>query len=232
MLKKTNWSTRKKYVYNYLNNKKNWRKYQYRNFFKIASQYSYAKIDCELFFNAMLQSNGNYTTGYRLGFTEYPTEAQQYESITFKQLLTGNNEYNAYKIQYQNCKIRGLAFKLMKVYDPLDYSNAANAECINKNLIKFFINMNADISGNEQTYKTPIEMYPHQVYASKYIKNTCKEWNPTTFATLQNPNSTNNGEIMGKSDDGVNTPLNDMIKLCKYKVRLTFYILFKSNKYN
>lgn len=206
--------------------------YSGMNFFKIAAQYSYAKIDCELYFNAMLQNNGNNTTGYRMGFTEYPTEAQQYETITFKALLTANNEYNAYKVQYQNAKIRGLLFKLMKVYDPMDYSNSNNAECTNKSLVKFFINMNADISGNEQTYKTPIEMYPHQISVQKYIKNTCKEWNPTTFATLQSPNSTNNGEIMGHCDDGVNVSLADSIKLCKYKIRLTFYILFKANKYN
>lgn len=213
--------------------RKYYRKNYKANFFKIASLYSYCKIDCELFVNNMVSSdNVNQLTAYKFGFERNALGTNQFDTVRFKKLLTNNNEYNAYKVQYQVMKVRGLAMKIYKTYDPLENYNESGTSCLNESLLKFVVNMNSPISGNESTYGTSIELYPHQVFYNKYFKNNVNQWVDSSFPEVDYSTTTNNGELQVICNDGAGQNVNQMLRLCRFKVKLTFYILFKNNKYN
>ena len=227
---KTTWTSRKKKYYNY----KNAKKAQKASFFKIASLYNYAKIDCEIYVRNFINPNNPKLTSYYMSFTDNAMNSgdQIFEAIRFKKLLSSNNEFNSYKIMYQVLKVRGLALKLFKIYDPIESFNDVQAACLNTSLLKLVVNMNAPISGNELTYGSSVELYPHQQFYNKYYKNNVSQWTETSFPEHQEPSSVNNGQIQVVDYDGNNEDANKLVNFIRYKLKLTFYILFKNNKYN
>lgn len=214
--------------------KRKWRRYRKKQFLKAVSNYQYLKVQVPLYLQAYIPDPAGVMqlSGYRLGTAQDQINyASSSDHQKFPALLYNSNEFNQFKGQFSVYRIRSVAVYIEKYYDPRYNENKNNNL---KNPITLVVNMNRSVSQNELNFGTNIEVTNNDNKKHRYFINKVKNWYRTDFSVVDSATwgDDNNGEIYVSNNDTLDMPSANSPLYPKYKLTLTFYVLFKENKYN
>ena len=215
-------------------NKRRYRKYKKAKFLRAVSNYQYLKVQVPLYIMPYVPDPAGVMqlSGYRIGTSlEYLNYGSSSDHMKFPSLLYNSNEFNQFKGQFSVYRIRGLLINIEKFYDPRYNVNKDNEI---KHTISLAINMNRAVSQNELNFGSCIEITQSDEKISKYFFNRIKSWYRTDFSISDSATwgDDNNGEIYVTNNDTLDLPLTSLPNFPRYKINMTFYVLFKDNKYN